>query len=397
METPKPYISINCWKCKAQNNAASAIDCKVCGAYLRAAEANENPLSHGFSDHPAFKGWVLIVGVVLLLSAGLIYFYRSKAQAAIPQLAAWNETKEVELPSNSWYNNSWWSYVSNSPSVRQILKKNAEANGTTPSLDTARTLSFSGKMSHAMGSCFEQFCVDEAERRMAEYEKNLPPYLKRSNSGVIRVGPKPKPETSDKYDKLNFSEFGNLELLVKMPDRMLKKATAINPYDESHRRVQVMEFFNGMEGKRITDYFDASDNKVKSDEDIMDAQQVKTARVDQESLLGRDFDDYTDMELRKLEKVNERVAFVVIAKNRGGERETFYFDAVTGFLIKIDTPLNSFFLDDYRPWGKGMLPYKVYLRQPELGGFHTWMKIEIAEWKIGDPIDDSVFEIPARN
>lgn len=88
---------------------------------------------------------------------------------------------------------------------------------------------------------------------------------------------------------------------------------------------------------------------------------------------------------------------MVTAKNRDGERETFYFDAVTGFLIKIDTPANSFFLEDYRPWGQGMLPYTVYLRQPEVGGFHTWIKIEISQWKIGEPIDDSVFAIPAGN
>lgn len=394
METPKPYISIHCWKCKAQNNAAVAIHCRVCGAYLSAAEENENPLSHGVSDHPAFKGYLLIVGVVLLLSAGLIYFYKSKPRGA---LAASTGSKEVELPSNSWYNDSWWSYVSSSPSLKQILKKNEEANGKTPSLDTAITLSFSGKVSRAIGSCFEQFCVDEAERRMAEQEKRVPPEFRRFYSSAIRVGPKPIPETSDKYDKLNFSEFGQLELLVKMPDRMVRKATAINPYDDSQRRVEVIEFLNGVEGKRITDFFDVFDKKVKSDVDTMDAQQVKSARVEQASLLGKDFGDYTDMELRRLEKVNERVAFVVSAKNQNGEPETFYFDAVTGFLIKIDTPLNAFFLDDYRPWRLGMLPYTVYVRQPELGGFHTWMKIEIAEWKIGEPIDDSLFEIPAGN
>ena len=76
METPKPYISINCWKCKAQNNAAVAIDCRVCGAYLAAAEENENPLSHGFADHPAFKGYLLIAVAVLAISVALIYFYR---------------------------------------------------------------------------------------------------------------------------------------------------------------------------------------------------------------------------------------------------------------------------------------------------------------------------------
>ena len=200
---------------------------------------------------------------------------------------------------------------------------------------------------------------------------------------------------SDKYDKLNFSEFDKLELLVKIPDRMVRKATAINPHDESHHRVEVIEFFNGMEGKRLTEYFDAHDKKVKSEVDIIDAQQVESARLEQAALLGKDFDNYTDMEFHELEKVNERVAFAVTGKNRNREREKLFFDAVTGLVIKIDTPLNSVFLDDYRPWGQGVLPYTIYFRQPELGDFHSWIRLQIAEWKIGDPIDDSVFEIPA--
>ena len=179
-----------------------------------------------------------------------------------------------------------------------------------------------------------------------------------------------------------------------MPARMVKKATVINPHDQTHRRIQIIEYFNGMDGRRITDFFDASDNKVKSEVDLMDAQELEAAKFEQTSMLGKDFDNYSGMEFRGLEKVNERVAFAVTAKNPKGEREKFYFDVVTGFVIKMDTPLDSMYFEDYRPWGKGMLPYTVYVRHPEIGGFHSWIKIEIAAWKIGDPIEDSVFEIP---
>ena len=389
METSKPYISTNCWKCKAQNNAAVAVNCRVCGAYLRTSEPDENSLSYRITDYPAFKGYLLLGLVLLLGGAAIVFFYKSK-----PSSDDATASKEIVLPSDSWYNKSLWSYVSNSPSVRQILKKNEEANGKTPSLETARTLSLSGKMSRAVGTCFEQMCIDERKRQIAVQQARLPPSWRWSSPDAVPVGPEPKPETSDKYDQLGFSGLGTLELLVKIPDRMVKKATVINPHDETHRRIQVIEFFNGLEGKRITDYFDATDNKVKSEVDTMDALQVASARSEQASMLGNDFDNYTDMEFRGLKKVNERVAFAVSAKNRKGEPETFFFDAVTGLVIKIDTALNSVFLDNYRPWGQGMLPYTIYFRQPELGGFHSWIKIEVDEWKIGDLIDDSVFVIP---
>jgi hypothetical protein len=335
------------------------------------------------------KPYWLIALVLLLLVGGMVFFYKSRPPAEMPGVTA------VVLPANSWYNSSLWSYVSGSPSVRQILRQNEEANGKTPSLEIARTLSFSGKMSSAVGTCFEQTCIDQAKSRMIEQQRHTAQQFRLPNAGTTYVEEINRPENSDKYDNLGFSELGKLELLVKLPDMMLKRATAINRSDDSHRRIEVSEFFNGMEGRRITDYFDALDNKVKSEVALMDAQQVETARLEQTSLLGKDFDHYKDMEFRGLEKVNDRVAFTVTATKPKGEPEKFIFDAVTGFVIKLDTPLNSVYFDNYRPWGEGKLPYTVYLRQSEPGGFYSWIKIEIAEWKIGDAIDDSVFEIPA--
>ena len=76
---------------------------------------------------------------------------------------------------------------------------------------------------------------------------------------------------------------------MKLPDRMVKRATVINAYDESQRRVQVSEFFNGAEGKRIVDYFDSRDNKVKSEVNIIEAQQMEWARFEQVVAVGQRF------------------------------------------------------------------------------------------------------------
>ena len=391
METSNTYSPIYCWKCKAQNNAAAATVCRVCGAQLRTAEPYENPLSSGFSDHPAFKGYLLLVLGVVLLGAAVIYFLKPTPRTDTAGVTA---SKETVLPSNSWYNESWWSYVSSSPSLRQILKKNEEVNGQTPSIEIARTFAFSGKMSRAMGSCFEQACLDEQQRQLVQAQSRAPAGFKIPAHVIKQLSAEKKPETSDNYNNLGFSELGKLELLVKIPDRMVRKVTVINPYDETQRTVQISEIFNGVQGKRITNYFDALDNRVKSDVNIIEAQQIESARMEQASMLGKNFDGYTDMEFRGLEKVNDRVAFMVSANNRNGHPEKFFFDSVTGFLIKLETPFNALYFDDYRPFRQGMLPHTIYLRQPELGGFHSWMKIQIDEWKLGDPLEDSLFEIP---
>ena len=133
--------------------------------------------------------------LAVLLGAGLIYFLKPKSGSDISEAAA---AKEVVLPRNSWYNESWWSYVSSSPSVRQILEKNKQANGPTPSFEIARTFSLSGKISRATGTCFEQACLDEAERRMYERQRSAPSGFRIPAHTIKKLAAEKKPETSDK-------------------------------------------------------------------------------------------------------------------------------------------------------------------------------------------------------
>jgi len=93
---------------------------------------------------------------VVLICVGMIYFY--KREAPPPELPA---AEKVALPADSWYNQSWWSYISKYPSVRQIIQKSNETGGKIMSPQTARTFWISGKMSHAQGACFAQLCMDD--------------------------------------------------------------------------------------------------------------------------------------------------------------------------------------------------------------------------------------------
>ena len=206
---------------------------------------------------------------------------------------------------------------------------------------------------------------------------------------------KREPVISDNYKNLSFSEFGSIEVGAKIPDKIIKKAHARPLAGGPYRAIEIVEVFNGVAGRKTVDFYAADDKPAKSDVEVMDLQKVESARAELASLWASDFADHTDLRLRGIEKVNDRVAFAVASKNKKGMPETYFFDCVTGFVIKIETTELSTFLEDYRPYQQGMLPFAMYYRRPEPGGYHSWIRFEVSEWKIGGYLDDAMFEIPA--
>lgn len=210
-----------------------------------------------------------------------------------------------------------------------------------------------------------------------------------------RVGEELKPPAaSDNYKNLSFSEFGSVEVGAKIPDKIVKKAHARPLAGGPYRAIEMVEVFNGVAGRKTVDFYAGDDKPAKSDVEAMDAQKVESARAELASLWASDFGDHTDLRLRGIEKVNDRVVFAVASKNKKGMPEIHFFNCVTGFVIKIETTELSTFLEDYRPYQQGMLPFAMYYRRPEPGGYHSWIKFEVSEWKIGGYLDDSLFEIP---
>jgi len=83
---------------------------------------------------------------------------------------------------------------------------------------------------------------------------------------------------------------------------------------------------------------------------------------------------------------------MITSKNREGYPETRYFDAVFGFLVKMDTKDFAVYRDNYKPYEQAKIPGTLYDRRAEKEGYHSWLKMEVTDWKMGDYIDDSVFE-----
>ncbi len=236
------YIPLNCWKCKAQNNAARNMVCRVYGSHLKLEEAvRDDNYSDPVTAHPAFRGFIWSSLVVIVIAAGLIFFYgRGLVPVEKPASLKTGAKAEITLPANSWYNKSWWSYVSKYPSAQQVLQKNIEANGPMPPPEVARTISVAGKIAQARSKCFMQACLDEAERRKKEYDKQVQEQAKNQpDDGIWRPpvdtipklnsGKKAEPVMSDSHDKLNFDGFGEIEVLAKMPGKSVKKARATIP------------------------------------------------------------------------------------------------------------------------------------------------------------------------
>ncbi len=106
---------------------------------------------------------------------------------------------------------------------------------------------------------------------------------------------------------------------------------------------------------------------------------------------------YPKIEVKGIEKVGDKDAYVVVATPAGLDSQTFYFDKQTGLLLREDAtmispegkmPVKSFY-EDYREIDGVKLPYKirVVLSQFEITTIVT-------EVKNGVKIEDSLFTKP---
>jgi hypothetical protein len=82
---------------------------------------------------------------------------------------------------------------------------------------------------------------------------------------------------------------------------------------------------------------------------------------------------YPKMEVKGIEKVGDKDAYVVVATPNGSAPETFYFDSKSGLLIRADSTLVSpegkmpakTFYEDFREIDGIKLPYKLRVVLPQ--------------------------------
>lgn len=108
---------------------------------------------------------------------------------------------------------------------------------------------------------------------------------------------------------------------------------------------------------------------------------------------------FPKMELKGIEKVGEREAYVVVGLAEGVPSETWYFDTRSGLLLRSDVTVispegnqpASFFFEEHRAVDGVMLPFRV---RTQLSSFQLVMTS--TEIKHDTPIDDAKFAKPKQ-
>jgi hypothetical protein len=106
---------------------------------------------------------------------------------------------------------------------------------------------------------------------------------------------------------------------------------------------------------------------------------------------------YPKMELKGIEKVGDRDAYVVVGSAEGVPSETWYFDTQTGLILRSDVTTNSpegvqkmsVYLEDFRPVDGVTMPFRIRTQMPQFQ-----VVVSFTEVKHGAPIDETKFSRP---
>lgn len=395
METQKSYVPINCSKCGAQNNAARYTSCRLCGGHLEPhtqTARNTGPKSR------SLRGFFMSALLLLLVAGGSVYFFYANFSRPASAAAKRPANRDVALPTASWHNKGWWSLVTKYPSAEEVFAKYREVNNDAAG--PPATIAISGRFSQAQGLCYTQACRDNANNSFVDPATGYK--LKVVKVKPVEGAPTPIPvsesPTRDAHESLRYAELGTVEISVKSPDKLLKKV-ATRPPGVSDV-MEIVEVVSGSTGERSTSSRNTSGKVTNLGVSQMSDSETADARSELESLSKREFSEVKNARVAAVEKVNDTVVFVVTAQNKEGIEETYYFDTISGQIVKVDTTENakniSIYFENFKPSPSGPFPSTVFYRQEEDEGHHSWIKFEVDKWEIGNPIDDSVFLLPGN-
>ena len=286
--------------------------------------------------------------------------------------------------------------VTKYPSAQEVFAKYGEANNDAAGPQP--TIAVSGRFSHAQGLCYTQACRDQADNNHVDPVTGYK--LKVVKLKPVEGAPTPIPisesPTRDAHESLRYTELGTIEISVKNPDKLLKKVAARQPGASDSK--EIIEVVSGGAGVRSILSRNSSREIFNSAVSPMSDSEAADARSELESLSKRDFSELKNAQVAAVEKVNDTVVFVVTAQNKKGLEDTYYFDAVSGQIVKVDTIVKakafSMYFENFKPSPSVPYPSTIFYRQEEEDGHHSWIKFEVDKWEAGNPIDDSVFQLP---
>lgn len=379
-------ISVKCPSCGLVDWNTG--DCKRCGTPLVGLGADGSD-GHGY--FPGVSEWAAEAGnvraarrvmavcavVVLGLSAlGALYLAHKPAK---PQ----------------WF----WSFYRDAPTVAEIFAHNVEVSGGAERLADLRSFRAEGQITFSGGEAARMAASSGAQVTFVMHAKE-PDRVQ----AEVRIGP-PDGVEGRRQEYLNYNTYG----------RIAPSAPQV--------RVTVR---HGFDGKKGWEYIERTvltpgstiPIKQYTSRELAGEELEKVKHYSQTTGLVRLAEGYTSLKLTGREPVtwntggsmtfngrelidtttNGHEAYVVSGVNRRGKAETFYFDTLTGLLLRLDFEAEDAAglpvkvecdFGDYKEVGGLKLPHRLsYKRGTES------MTMTFGKYFPNEPIPDSTFEMP---
>jgi len=175
---------------------------------------------------------------------------------------------------------------------------------------------------------------------------------------------------------------GTVEVYSAAPDKSYQLANLVG----------IGILTEGYDGKTAWSVNPMQGNRVKSGQELLQAKISSNfyREINIEKL-------YSKIEVRGVEKVGDKDAYVLVATADGIPPDTFYFDKASGLLLRTDStaiapegssPLKSFY-EDYRDVDGIKVPFKLRTVLPQYE-----LIVTFTELKNNVPIDDAKFTKP---
>lgn len=361
--------------------AANTKDCPVCFRPCAPSAASCPGCGHKF---PGLRARYIVVPVsflVILLLFAAIKFFDEKAketkirnlESGIAQQYGIVDTTVHPKPQKPWF----WSLFRSKPTVSEIFAHNLEVTGGAEAMGKVKSHRTTGVINFSR--------VDRLTAALQYYDNSagaMPPPAKM----VMQAKAPDKIETELEmnvssrqlgYGKQTVRRGFNGERGWEYVESNLRQFGQDKPVSRAELRE-----FTGAELEQIKHYASAT-GLVRLAEEYGSPVMLPNQKISTREFYGsKEFD---------------RECYVVRGLNRERKFETFYFDIDTGLLLRADFdaqgpdgPLTvECYPDMYKEVDKVTLPFRLSFKMGDI-----WMTVLLDEYKLNEPIPDSVFEPP---
>ncbi len=345
----RSWTEVKCWKCRATSIWEQTKICQSCGCYLRPYNEVENKTLGGdsFASSPVLRS-LMVVGIgFVFCCVGFFYLMKGGVKEDAPKnIATDSLSANASLPPDSWYQPPFWKFYSSHPSVPEIIEKNNEVTSKTLKPGDLKTMSMTATLMIAQGE-----------------------------------------NDDDYFNMKSYMTVGTVETSQKMPDKMLRKVRMIA--HNNVRQTELTEAYNGLIGwKRTITY----DSKRIYETDIKELVGSELDKLKNSSEMWRNKTNEKNLTFLRTAKLQTVSVFVLQDDSNPLNPQTLYFDAVSGYLIRMDSNEGICYMSSYKEFNGVSLPSEIYLKIKTPNNGTVWMGISGIAWQVNQPVEDSIFD-----